>query len=124
MANTTKLADIFLQIKGLDDDWSTPGDLGATYQKGGIQVRSITFHPSGANDVAIIKAGLPSQATTAAAIATTTTAPEIFHVQCSGATDQRIKYFGDRGKQMWPFIDISDWTLSSAANARLEFELV
>ena len=57
----------------------------------------------------IIKAGLPSQLTEAAAIATTTTAVEIFHVECVATSDQRIKYFGD-GETMWPFIDASDCT--------------
>lgn len=122
MANTTKLADRFLQIKGLDADWSIPGDL-AGFAKSGLQVKSITVHPTAANDIFIIKAGLPSQATTIAAIATTSTAPEILHVKCTGDTDQRIKYFGDKGQRMWPFIDISDCTLGTAANARIEFEL-
>jgi hypothetical protein len=124
MANTTKLTDRFLQIKGLDDDWSVPGDLGTDFGKSGINVKSITFHPSGASDVCIIKAGAPSQTTTSAAIATTSVAPEIFHVKVTNNKDQRIKYFGDRGQRMWPFIDISDWgSLSSAAVARVEFEL-
>lgn len=123
MANTTKLQGNFLQIKGLDADWSVGGDLSGLLSAG-LRVRSIIFHPSGANDIAIIKAGKASQTTTAAAVATTATAPEIFHVKCTADTDQRIKYFGDRGQVMWPFIDISDWTLATAANARLEIELV
>jgi len=122
MANTTKLEGRFLQIKGLDADWSTPGDLPG-FAKSGLLIRSITFHPSGTGDIAIIKAGRQTQTTTAGAIATTATAPEVFHVKCTADTDQRVKYFGDRGQRAWPFIDISDWTLSSAALARLEIEL-
>jgi len=120
---TTKLADRFIQIKGLTtDDWSVPGDLAGFYPTG-LFVRSITFHPSGANDIAIIKGGLASQKTTTAAIATTTTAVELFHVKCTAATDQRVKSFADNGVRMWPFIDLRAWTLSSAALARVEIEL-
>lgn len=122
MANTTKITDRFLQVKGLDADWTTPGDLPG-FKKSGIQVKRITFHPSGANDVMIIKNGKGDQATAAAAIATTATAPEIMHVKCTDDTDQRALYFGERGQRMWPFIDISDCTFSNAANARVEFEL-
>lgn len=122
MANTTKLVGNFLQIKGLDADWSVPGDLPGM-KAAGLRVKSIMFKPTGANDVCVIKAGTPAHTSTAEAIATTLTAPEIFSVKCSGDTDQRVKYFGDRGQTMWPFIDISDWTLASAADARLEIEL-
>jgi len=120
MANTTKLVDRFLEIKGLDADWSIPGDL-AGFVESGIQVKSITFFPSAANDIAVIKAGTPSQLTTAAAIATAITAPRILSEKTAGET-KRLE-FGPRGTRMWPFIDISDWTLSTPANARLLFEL-
>jgi len=122
MGNTTKIQNQFLQVKGLDADWSTPGDL-AGFVESGIMVKSITFHPSGVNDVMIIKEGQPDDTTTVLAVANTTTAPELFHVKCAGDTDQRIRYFGDRGRRMYPFIDISDCTLATAANARVEFEL-
>lgn len=124
MSNTTKLVDRFLQIKGLDADWSIPGDL-SDYIKTGLFVKSITFHPSGAGDEMIIKAGHATQATNAVAVATTGTAPELFHVKCSGTTDQRIKYFGgDKGIRMWPFIVIADCTFDIAGDARVEIELV
>ncbi len=123
MSNTTKITDTFLQIKGLDADWSIPGDLPG-FTKSGILVRSITFHPSGASDAAVVKAGKATLTTEALTNATKTSAPEIFHVICAGDTDQRIKYFGEGGQRMWPFIEISDWNLSSAGAARLEFELV
>ena len=121
--NTTKITDRFLQIKGLDSDWSVPGDLPG-FAKSGINVKRIIFVPSTANDILIIKAGHATQTTTVAAIATTLTAPEILHVKVTADTDQRIVYeFGKRGTRMWPFIDISDCTLGTAGNARIEFEL-
>ena len=121
MANTTKITHKSLQIKGLDADWSVPGDLPGLV-KSGLRVKSIKFSPSAANDILVIKAGKATQLTTAAAIATTATAPEIMHVKVSADTDQRIQYFWS-GQDMWPFIDISDCTLGTAANARVEFEL-
>ncbi len=122
MSNTTKLTDRFLQIKGLNADWTLAGDL-AGFKTSGIVVKSITFQPGAANDVAIVKAGKGDQ-TAAVALATTGTAPEIFHVKCVNTKDQRVKYFG-KGKRMWPFIVIADWTLAGGtiANARIEFEL-
>lgn len=110
MANTTKLTGKLLQIRfDGTDDWSIPGDLSG-FIESGIRVKSITFNPTASGDIMIVKAGLPSQATEAAAIATTTTAAELFHVECTATTDQRIQYFGDQGTTMWPFIDTSDCT--------------
>lgn len=120
MANTTKLEGRFLQIKGLDADWSVPGDLPG-FQKTGLRVVSIRVHPSAASDVSVIKQGKSSQTATTAAIATTTTAPEIFRAKHSTDQDDRIEYYD--GSPMWPFIDISDWTLGTAANARVEMVL-
>lgn len=124
MGNTTKIQGRFLQIKGLDVDWSLPGDL-ASFDKSGIQVKSIRFHPSGVNDVFIIKEAAPGYATTAALVtALTATAPAMFRAKCAGDTDDRIQYYGgDRGQRMRPFIDITDCTLSSAALAFIEMEL-
>lgn len=122
MANVTKLTDKLLQVKGLDADWSIPGDMPG-FAESGINVRAIKFWPSGDNDILIIKAGLPSQATTLAAIATTLTAPELVHVKALLVTLQRVEFGGESGLRMWPFIDISDCTFGTAANARVEFEL-
>lgn len=124
MANTTKISGNFLQIKGLDADWSLVSDLDKYFDEVGLRVKSITFHPSGA-DTLIIKEGDPGYANTAALIsAQTATAPEVMHVECTALTDQRVKYFGERGKLMRPFIDIGDCSFTSAAVARVEFELV
>ena len=122
MANTTKLVGRFLQIKGLDADWSIPGDM-ATFRDAGLRVKSIMFYPSAAADICVIKAGTPAQKTTVAAIATTATAAQIFAAKADATPGTVVKYFGDTGQTMWPFIDISDWTLGTAANARLEIEL-
>jgi len=116
MANTTKLTAHYLMITGLDADWDIPTDL-ADMLKNGLWVRSIHFHPSATDDIAIVKSDRVG-------IANTATAPEIFNSQTLSASDERIKYFnGKHGQRMWPIIDISDWTLSTAANARLMFEL-
>ena len=110
MSNTTKLTGTTLMIRfDGTDDWSIPGDM-AGFITSGLRVKSITFNPSANLDKMIIKAGLPSQKTETAAIATTTTAVELFHVECTATSDQRIEYFGDSGQQMWPFIDASDCT--------------
>ncbi len=125
MSNTTKLTGNFLQIKGLDADWSLPGDLDAFFDETGLRVKSIKFIPSATNDVMVIKEADPGYATTAAIIAAqSTTAPELFYAKAVDVYDQRIEYFGgDKGKVIRPFIDISDCTLGTAANARVEFEL-
>ena len=111
MANTTKLTGNTIQIRfDGTDDWSIPGDL-AGFIKSGLRVKSISFNPTANGDIMIVKAGLPSQLTEAAAIATTATAVELMHVECTATSDQRIKYFGGEfGQQMWPFIDASDCT--------------
>ena len=123
MSNTTIIVGNFLQIKGLDADWSLL-DLDATFLKTGIRVKSIKFFPSATGDEMIIKEGDPGYATTAALVtALTATAPEIMHVLCADVYDQRIIYFGEKGKLMRPFIDITDCALTTAATARVEFEL-
>ena len=123
MANTTKITGNFLQIKGLDEDWSLPGDLDKYFDRSGIRVKSITFNPSGA-DTMIIKEGDPGYPTTAALIAAqAATAPKLLDVSCADTDDQRVKYFGERGRVMRPFIVINDCTFIAAANAYVEFEL-
>lgn len=122
MANTTKLADHFLQIKGLDEDWSVPGDLPG-FKDTGLYVKSITFYPSAANDILLIKQGLSSQGTTAAAIATTVTAAGIMEVKAATGDPIRFEFDQKCGSRMWPFIDISDCTFGTAGNARIDIEL-
>ena len=116
MANTTKLTAHVLMITGLDADWDVTTDLNELL-KNGLWVRSIHFHPSATDDIAIVKSDRVG-------IANTATAPEVFNSQTLSASDERIKYFnGKNGQRLWPIIDISDWTLSTASDARLIFEL-
>ena len=122
MANTTKITHNSLQVSGLDADWTIPGDLPG-FAKTGIRVKSIKFHPGTADDEIVIKAGKGSQKTAAEVIATTATAPEIMRSKVLGDSDQRIEYFGE-GENLYPFIDISDCTISSAGTATIEFQLV
>jgi len=122
MSNTTKVEGNFIQIKGLDADWSLPGDM-ANLDKSGIKVKSIKFKPSAANDIMVIKEAPPGYTSTASLVTgETATAPEIFYAKCTDAYDQRIEYFGE-GVTMRPFIDISDCTLGTASSARVEFVL-
>ena len=123
MSNTTKITGNFLQIKGLDADWSVVGDMDASFDKTGIKVKSITFHPSATGDAMIIKEADPGLVSTAGVIATTLTAPVLFQVICADVYDQRVKYFGNGGKWMRPFIDISDCVFTTAATCRVEMEL-
>ena len=124
MSNTTIIVGNFLQIKGLDADWSLL-DLDATFLKTGIRVKSITFFPSATGDIIHIKESDPGYATTAALVtALTATAPSLLHVDCADVYDQRIKYFGgENGRIMRPFIDISDCVFTTAATCRVEMEL-
>lgn len=103
-------------ITGLDADWDIPTDY-PDAELCGLWVRSIHFHPSTKDDVCIVKSA-------AAGISAAATAPEVFRSKVSNDKDERIKYFsGPLGQRMWPIIDISDWTLGTAADARLIFEL-
>jgi hypothetical protein len=122
MANTTKIEDRFLEIKGLDEDWTIPGDL-AGFIESGIQVKSITFFASQATDVLVIKAGKPGLTTEAAVIALTATAPRIFSDASTAELLHPRITFGDKGIRMWPFIDLTDCTFGNAANVRIIFEL-
>ena len=122
MANTTKIIDRFLEIKGLDEDWTIPGDL-AGFIKSGIQVKSITFFASQATDVLVVKAGTPGLKTEAAVIALTATAPRIFSDASTAELLHPRATYGDKGTKMWPFIDVTDCTFGTAANVRVVFEL-
>ena len=105
MANTTKISGRQIMITGLDADWSIDNDL--TGYDAGFKIISIVFVPSAANDVMVIK---NSKAGTAADA-------DMFRVKVTGDTDQRIEYY--YGNVHFPFIDISDCTLGTAANAKV-----
>ena len=108
MANTTAINGRFIQITGLDADWLYSSDLPVALQSG-LSVKSIQFNPSAASDVMVINEGGINGAS-------------IFHVKCTGDTDQRIKYFNPPTR-MQPVIDISDCTLGTAANAKVIIEI-
>lgn len=102
--NTTTQDAGIIQITGLDADWfwNVSTDAGLSYC---INITSIEFVPSAANDRMIIHDGgidgVP-----------------IFDSGIVSDTDTRIKYFsGD--KCLKPVIDITDCTLGTAASAQV-----
>lgn len=107
MANTTALTGRFLQITGLDADWTLTTDMPGMVT-GGLNVKSIRYHPSGADRFIVHNKSIDAAA--------------IFDVNCADVYDDRIQYY-DEKVPMFPVIDISDCTLAVAANARLVFEL-
>jgi len=76
----------------------------------GIKVKSITVKPSATDDVVVIK-NTPAAANTA-------TAATILNEKYSSVYDVRTMEFGD-GAWMWPMIDDTDCTFSTAANVRI-----
>lgn len=106
MSNTTTIQGPIITISGLDADWIWSTD---TVFTNGIKVHSIRFHPSAANDVMIINDHSIG-------------GPEVFRVKCSGDTDDRVQYYD--GAWLQPCIDISDCTLSTAANCRVTIHMV
>lgn len=107
MANTTTIDGNVLEIVGLDADWSIDND--ATGLAAGIIIDSIIFKPSGANDVMVIKNSKAGTATDA----------EIVSWKVGGDTEEQVWYNYAKGVRYFPFIDISDCTLATAANARV-----
>lgn len=107
MANTTTITGKQILITGLDADWLWGTAIGST----AARLRSITFIPSAANDRMIVHEGGIDGA-------------ELFDTGIVSGTDARTKYFGDNGFWCNPVIDISDCTLSAAANAKVILEVV
>lgn len=121
MGNTTKLENRTIQIKGLDADWSLPGDMGADFDKCGLKIKHILFYPSGANDVVHIKEASPGYTATASLVtALTATAPDV--ALGKSIAGETLKFDIESWKR--PFIDISDCVFSSAASARIDIELM
>lgn len=117
MANTTTINWPFITVV-LDGstDWtlSATGDASGSTTKlssmanSGLKLKSIRFHPSGANDVMIVhENGLDGA--------------DIFYAKCSGDTSDKVQYYG--GAWVNPLIDASDLTLSSAADAKITFHV-
>ena len=114
MANTVTFQGKIIQITpDGTQDWypsSTTTGEGLGLPTDWICVKSIAFEPSAANDALVInEAG--------------TDGPSIMHVSCTATTDQKIKYFGD-GSWIRPYMDASDCTFGTAANARILIEVV
>lgn len=124
MANTTTISGRNITIV---TDGTTDWHLGATgdasgstteaenFADAGLRVKSITFDPSGA-DTLVIRDKPPGVTSVANGIVK-------MKVSCVDTNDQKIQYFGDRGQTMWPCIDQTDCTFSSAASATIMFEL-
>lgn len=114
MANTTVMSGRTITITGLDADWYVDAEFPAVngIDHPGLMVKRITIVPSATDDVAVIRNNRDGTATTGFMI------KEIF----ADARDVKTKDFGE-GQQMWPFIDISAWTLGTAANAAVMIEL-
>ena len=109
MANTTTMSESFIQVTGLDADWVASTD--TPYSQ--VKLKSIMFEPSAAGDIMVIKEG-------------SATGPRLFYASCASGNDQKIRYYaGIDGQGQWcnPFIDISDCTVSTAANASVSIEI-
>lgn len=111
MANATTKVGLFIEITGLDADWTLANcGVAALNTKQKILVKSIQFNPGAANDVMIIRNGGID-------------ATPVFRCKCTGDTDNRLRYYGTKGVLMAPVIDITDCTLGAAANSSVMIEL-
>lgn len=112
MATTTTEKGRFIEITwgtGITN-WVFEDELNkGSVALGAIKVKSITFHPSGADTFQIREGSL--------------TGPTILIVKPTAATDQRVKYFGDNGTWMKPYITASDQTFATFANVKVLIEL-
>lgn len=104
MANTTVIKGNMVQVTGLDADWNSVTD---TPFKDGMKLLAIVFDPSAIGDVMVVEEESDG--------------PRIFYASCTDTHDQRIQYYD--GTWHKPYIDISDCTLDTAANARVLFLL-
>lgn len=115
MANTVTIHGKTISITGLDADFSlsATGSASGTelehFKDTGLAVHSIRFHPSAANDIMVVHEGGIDNAVA-------------FYAKCSGDTDDRIQYY--EGQWMKPVIDITDCTLGTAANARIDINIM
>ena len=110
MANTadTTWAGNFIQVtySGSGDDWNCSTDAGLKRMK----VRSIQFKPSASNDVLVVNEG-------------SIDGPSILRFTVDSASDDRVKYFGDDGTWMTPYIDLTDCTFGTITSVAILFEL-
>ena len=111
MSNTTTINGNVIEITGLDADWYVDNDLANL--SAGLIIDSIIFKPSAANDVMVIKNSKDG----------TETDPEIVNWKVGGDTEEQVWYNKALGARYYPFIDISDCTLGTAANARVIIQI-
>ena len=109
MANVTTKGRGSVTITGLDADWAYTTDGGFDADIG-MKVSSIQFNPSAANDVMIVHDGGIDAA-------------EIFDSGPAGSTAPIFKNF-DPPRWIRPWIDISDCTLGTPANAKVIIDYV
>lgn len=109
MANATTTGRGTIVITGLDADWlyTTDGGFDADI---GCLVSSIQFLPSAANDIMQVHDGGIDSAL-------------IFDSGPSGGTAPIFKNF-DPPRWVRPYIDISDCTFTTAANAKVIIDIV
>jgi hypothetical protein len=114
-ADTLKSGDIVeVTYTGTGDDWNYFDD-GGFEEDIGMKVKSIQFHPSGDDDILVINEGGID-------------GPSILHIKTTattglGTSDDRVKYFGDQGTWIKPYIDLSDQTFTDVAAVKIIFEL-
>ena len=117
--NTTVLKDRFLDViieesGSSGTDWYASQDLKG-FEKSGLLIKSITWFPTAANDVMIIRHSTDG---------TDVGGPIIWYKKCASLTgDHRITF--EPPMRMNPAIDVSEITLGgTTGTGRLLFELV
>lgn len=111
MANTTAVDGRVITITpDANTDWNLATDMPG-FVNTGLQLKSIMFTPSAANDVIVIRN-------------VDVTGAELLRATCSGTTDVKFRPFaGDRGQRCYPYIDKTDCTLGTPANVRITLEI-
>lgn len=112
MATVTRERGRFIEITWLTavTDWVFEDELNDAFVAlGAIKVKSILFNPSGADTFVIREGGL--------------TGPIIMNVKPTATTDQRVKYFGDEGTWMKPYIEADNQTFADFTLVSVVLEL-
>jgi hypothetical protein len=95
-----------ITITTLDADWAwTDTFTSGVEYSAGIKIISIQFNPSATDDICVIEEASDA-------------GPCLFYVKCLDTYDQRIKYY--RGARLKPVFDLSDSTITTAANASIQ----
>jgi len=111
MANTTTVKGNVIVITGLDEDWdwkTACPDLHYFQNLGALKVASIRFDPSATDDVMVIKERNDA-------------GPDVFRKTAADVYDNEP--FPYAGKRVNPYIDISECTLTTPADAQVTIEL-